>query len=53
MRNKRKAIWRDVTFVLFMGRLSLEKPIKVYELPQIQAPLAGTSKADVCDVCVV
>lgn len=44
-------VCRYVTFALFMGRLSWEKPIKVYELPQMQAPLTGTS-VQMCVMCV-
>lgn len=44
-------VCRYVTFALFIGRLSWEKPIKVYELPQMQAPLTGTS-VQMCVMCV-
>lgn len=42
---------RRVTFVLFTGRSSWEKPIKVYELPQMQVPLTGRA-VHMCVMCV-
>lgn len=47
MLKKEGRMRQYVTFVLFMGRSSWEKPIKVYELPQMQVPLTGRG-AQVC-----
>lgn len=51
MQKKEGRMRQYVTFVLFMGRSSWEKPIKVYELLQMQVPLTGRG-AQVCVMCV-